>query len=47
MASQSFTFFFTTDVHRATDKSQADTWTAPAQSCSGPVQVRWVNPKPS
>ena len=47
MASQSFTFFFTTDAHRATDRSQAPVWTASPQSCSAPVQVGWVKAKPS
>jgi len=48
MASQSFTFFFTADLHRATDRSQQATWSAPKVSSSAPVQsFGWVAAQPS
>jgi hypothetical protein len=45
MATQSFTFFFTADAHRATDRSQDATWTSGKPSTSAPVPVKsigWV-----
>ncbi len=46
MASQSFTFFFTVDVHRATDHSQSPTWSSPKSSSSTPPQpLAWVAPR--
>ncbi len=46
MASQSFTFFFTSDLHRATDHSQAQVWVpAPlALSSTGPQGISWAKP---
>ena len=45
MPSQSFTFFFTVDAHRATDRSLELTWARPGVSSSGPVQsFGWVQP---
>lgn len=43
MATQSFTFFFTTDAHRATDRSQEPTWVSAKPSSSAPVKtIGWV-----
>lgn len=48
MQSQSFTFFFTADVHRATDHSQQPTWSLPKSSSSvGPQPMAWVAPRPA
>lgn len=44
MPSQSFTFFFTTDVHRATDRSQEQTWVKPPTSVSAQVTWGWAKP---
>jgi|GEM_PF-3931343 hypothetical protein len=46
MPSQSFTFFFTADAHRATDRSQDTTWSVPKMSSTAPVRlVSYVLPK--
>lgn len=48
MPSQSFTFFFTVDTHRATDHSHTPTWSKPKSSSSVPPQaLAWVAPKPA
>lgn len=48
MPSQSFTFFFTADAHRATDHSQTPTWSTPGLSSSTPPRaLAWVAPRPS
>lgn len=45
MATQSFTFFFTVDAHRASDHSQSPTWSLPKTSSStAPRPVTWVAP---
>lgn len=44
MASQSFTFFFTVDAHRATDRSQEATWRRPKVTSSHPGPFTWVKP---
>jgi hypothetical protein len=48
MPSQSFTFFFTADLHRATDRSQAPIWSQPGVSVSAPVKsFGWVQSQPA
>ena len=48
MPSQSFTFFFTVDVQRATDHSQMPIWSVPGLTSSGPAQpLNWVSGKPA
>lgn len=48
MQSQSFTFFFTPDLHRASDHSQSPTWSRPKLSSSAPPQaLAWVAAKPA
>ncbi len=48
MPSQSFTFFFTVDVQRATDHSQTPTWSVPRSSSSLPAQtLAWVAHTPA
>ena len=43
MPSQSFTFFFTVDVQRATDHSQTPLWSVPRLTSSVPSQpLTWV-----
>ncbi len=45
MASQSFTFFFTVDLHRATDRSQEATWVPlTALSSTNAQGISWVKP---
>jgi hypothetical protein len=45
MSSQSFTFFFTTDLHRATDRSQQTSWSSAPTSSSAPVATcGWAKP---
>lgn len=46
MPSQSFTFFFTVDAHRATDHSQTPTWNLAKPTSSAPQQpLTWVASK--
>lgn len=45
MQSQSFTFFFTADLHLATDRSQQATWSHPKSSSTAPQALAWVAPK--
>lgn len=48
MPSQSFTYFFTADLNRATDHSQQPTWSRPPSSSSaGPQPLAWVASKPT
>lgn len=48
MQSQSFTFFFTADLNRATDHSQQPLWSKPKSSSSvAPQAMAWVAPKPA
>lgn len=48
MPSQSFTFFFTVDTHRATDHSQTPTWSSSKSTSSAPPQaLAWVAPRPA
>lgn len=42
MASQTFTFFFTTDPHRATDRSLPATWSTPPVTSSEQRPFAWV-----
>ena len=43
MATQSFTFFFTVDAHRASDHSQSPIWSVPKTSSStSPQPLTWV-----
>lgn len=44
MASQSFTFFFTTDTIRATDRSQSTLWAPVAASSTNAQGISWVKP---
>lgn len=47
MATQSFTFFFTVDAHRATDHSQSPTWSLPKSSSTAPQPLAWVAARPA
>ncbi len=42
MASQTFTYFFTADAHRATDRSQAPTWQTPPVTSSARRPFTWT-----
>jgi hypothetical protein len=44
MVSQSFTFFFTSDLHLATDRSQQVSWSAPKSSSTASQPLTWVAP---
>lgn len=48
MQTQSFTFFFTADHHRTTDRSLAPAWSMPKISSTIlPLNFNWVAPKPA
>ncbi len=44
MATQSFTFFFMTDAHRATDRSQSQLWSPVAATSTNAQGISWVKP---
>lgn len=44
MASQTFTFFFTPDAIRATDRSQSTLWAPLAASSTTSQGISWVKP---
>jgi hypothetical protein len=43
MASATFTYFFTTDTTRATDRSVPQEWTRPPVSSSQPATIVWTH----